>query len=107
MKVFKKIFSIWMVLTIIFNSLPLSYIEAVSDDGITFRHIQIPSSRTDTSEFLTGEIMQSTLILKANLPESEYSGAYIELSIQDNVGQYVDQLDVLVPSDSEVFENER
>ncbi|MDY6035490.1 MAG: Cna B-type domain-containing protein [Bulleidia sp.] len=107
MKFIKKIFSMWIVLTIIFGSLPLPYVKAVSDEGITFRHIQIPSSRTDTTEFLTGEIMQSTLILKANLPESEYSGTYIELSIQDNVGQYVDQLDVLVPSDSEVFENEQ
>lgn len=106
MKKIQKLLSMMMAIILLIATFPMQVVFA-QDEGITLTHQQVPSTREDTREFLTGEIMQSVLTLKANLPTSEYTGAYIELTIPANVAQYVESLEPNISSDSEVFEPAR
>ncbi|NEW63388.1 hypothetical protein GMA11_08350 [Granulicatella sp. zg-ZJ] len=102
MKKLQRLLSLLMVVALVIGLLPMQVLRA-ADEGITLTQTQVPSTRTDTREFLTGEIMQSVLTLKANLPESEYAGAYIELAVPSDVASFVESLEPNVSLDSEVF----
>lgn len=84
--------------------LPLHLVKAAENDGITLTYEQVPSTRENHQEFLTGEIMQSTLTFKANLESSEFDGAYLSLSYSGTGANYVDSVVANIDfATSEVF----
>ncbi|MBF0779248.1 Cna B-type domain-containing protein [Streptococcus cuniculi] len=106
MKKLQKLLSIMMTIILVITGFPIQSVFA-QDEGITLTHQQVSSTQADTREFLTGEIMQSILTLKANLPTSEYTGAYIALEIPADAAQYIESLEPNISPDSEVFEQAR
>ncbi|MBS4770600.1 Cna B-type domain-containing protein [Carnobacteriaceae bacterium zg-ZUI240] len=102
MKKIQKFVSLLMTVALVIGLWPAQVVRA-ADEGITLTQTQVPSTRTDTREFLTGELMQSVLTFKANLPEAEYTGAYIELSVPSNVASFVESIEPNISLDSEVF----
>ena len=106
----KQIIAILMILLMVFS---LNYGQAMAvdtgtiDDQIVLNAEQINSREPDANqpkEFYTGSAMRGSLTFKGNLPEDEYKDPYIEFEVKDVDAKYIDDFNVVVDKDSEIFE---
>lgn len=77
---------------------------ADEEEGIVLTHVAKESGNTDPAAFATGTLMQSQVALKANLPSSEYSGAYLAISYPNEASSFIGSMEPIIDySTSEVF----
>ncbi|MCF2706784.1 Cna B-type domain-containing protein [Arcanobacterium haemolyticum] len=79
---------------------------AAEQEGIVLTHEAKSSGNADPSAFATGELMQSQATFKANLPSSEYAGAYLAISYPREAASFVGSIEPVINyASSEVFDH--